>query len=103
MSEAAVRARMSKADWAMLVALSLLWGGSFLFVGLAVRELPPLTIVVARVALAAFALGLLLRLSGTPMPREGQVWAAFFTMGVLNNVVPFTLIAWGQSHIASGL
>src|SRR3954469_9942362 len=103
MSEAAVRARMSKADWAMLVALSVLWGGSFLFVGLAVRELPTLTIVVVRVAVAALALNLVLRLGGARLPREGRIWAAFFAMALLNNAIPFTLIAWGQSHIASGL
>jgi drug/metabolite transporter (DMT)-like permease len=101
--DAAVKARMGKAEWAMLIALSVLWGGSFLFVGLAVRELPPLTIVLARVAVAALALNLMLRLGGILLPREGRIWAAFFAMALLNNAIPFTLIAWGQSHIASGL
>ncbi len=94
---------MDLTDWSLLVALSILWGGSFFFVGIAVRELPPLTIVAMRVALAALALGGLLRILGLPMPRDRRTWAAFFGMGALNNLVPFCLIVWGQTQIASGV
>lgn len=94
---------MQGREWAMLLALALLWGGSFFFNGVAVRELPPFTLVWLRVALAAAALLLALRLLGQPMPRERRVWAAFLGMGLLNNVIPFALIVWGQGHIASGL
>ncbi|CAO3353750.1 DMT family transporter [Azospirillum melinis] len=94
---------MDLTDWGLLVALSILWGGSFFFVGIAVRELPPLTIVAMRVALAALALGGLLRILGLPMPRDRRTWVAFFGMGVLNNLVPFCLIVWGQTQIASGV
>jgi hypothetical protein len=94
---------MSLLDWALLLALSLLWGGSFFFVGVAVIVLPPFTIVLLRVAIAALALHLVLRLTGTAMPWDGRIWLAFFGMGLLNNVIPFSLIAWGQTHIASGL
>lgn len=103
MAEAEINRRMGAAEWGLLLALSVLWGGSFLFVGFAVRELPPLTIVVARVALAALALHLVLRAGGRALPRDRRVWAAFFAMGLLNNAVPFTLIAWGQAYIASGV
>ena len=103
MAQTAIHARMTAAEWALLVGLSVLWGGSFLFVGVAVAELPPLTIVVARVALAAAALLLALRFMGVALPRERRVWVAFLGMGVLNNAIPFTLIAWGQGHIASGV
>ena len=68
----------------MLLALSVLWGGSFLFVGLALRELPPLTIVVARVALAALALHVVLAATGGAMPRDRRLWVAFAWMAVLN-------------------
>jgi drug/metabolite transporter (DMT)-like permease len=94
---------MGAREWGMLLALSVLWGGSFLFVGVAVKELPPLTIVVLRVGLAALALHVLLQVRGMGMPRDPQLWATFFVMGVLNNAIPFTLIAWGQGHIASGV
>ncbi|WP_298374326.1 DMT family transporter [Azospirillum sp.] len=87
----------------MLVALSVLWGGSFFFVGVAVKALPPLTIVSLRVVLAAVALGVLMRALGMRMPRGGSLWAAFFGMGVLNNLIPFCLIVWGQTQIASGV
>ncbi|MFL5190407.1 MAG: DMT family transporter, partial [Microvirga sp.] len=94
---------MTASDWALLAILSIVWGGSFLFVGVAVRELPPLTIVALRVVTAASALLLTLRLMGVDLPRTRQVWSAFLGMSILNNVIPFTLIVWGQSHIASGL
>ncbi|MBP2300200.1 DMT family transporter [Azospirillum picis] len=94
---------MDLTDWSLLVALSILWGGSFFFVGIAVRELPPFTIVAMRVALAALALGGLLRILGLPMPRDRRTWIAFFGMGALNNLIPFCLIVWGQTQIASGV
>lgn len=103
MTEAAISRSMGATEWALLIVLSVLWGGSFLFVGLAVRELPPITIVVARVALGALALGCVLYATGRALPRDGRVWAAFLGMGLLNNATPFTLIVWGQSHIASGV
>ncbi len=94
---------MGGREWAMLLALSVLWGGSFLFNGVAVRELPSFTLVWLRVAVAAGALLLALGLLRQRMPTEGQAWAAFFGMGLLNNALPFALIVWGQHHIASGL
>lgn len=103
MMQASVQKTMTASDWALLAVLSIVWGGSFLFVGVAVRELPPLTIVALRVVTAASALLLILKLMGVDLPRTRQVWAAFLGMSILNNVVPFTLIVWGQSHIASGL
>ena len=90
-------------EWAMLLALAVLWGGSFFFNAVAVRELPSFTLVWLRVAVAAATLLLVLRLVGQRMPTGGRVWAAFFGMGLLNNVIPFVLIVWGQHHIASGL
>lgn len=94
---------MGTAEWAMLIALSVLWGGSFLFVGLLVKVWPPLTIVTARVLVAALALWLFARLMRIEIPFTRPVWLAFLGMGLLNNVIPFCLIVWGQTHIASGL
>lgn len=103
MTQPAVNRTMTAAEWAMLLALSLLWGGSFFFVGVAVAELPTFTIVAVRVVLAALILLVVIRLSGQQMPTGRRVWLAFLAMGFLNNVVPFSLIVWGQGHIASGL
>ncbi|MCC7272323.1 MAG: DMT family transporter [Alphaproteobacteria bacterium] len=94
---------MTAPEWAMLLALALLWGGSFFFVGVAVGALPPLTIVLVRVGLAATALLAVLALLRTGVPRGAAAWRAFAVMGFANNVVPFGLIVWGQGHIASGL
>lgn len=94
---------MGGREWAMLLTLAILWGGSFFFNGVAVCELPPLTLVWLRVAIAAAALLFALRVLGIAMPTDRRVWAAFLGMGLLNNVIPFSLIVWGQHHIASGL
>jgi len=98
-----IHTRMGALEWALLLILSILWGGSFFFVGVAVKVLPPFTLVVLRVGLAALALQLVLRARGLGMPRDGGSWGAFFGMGLLNNMIPFSLIVWGQSQIASGL
>ncbi|MEM9963312.1 MAG: DMT family transporter [Pseudomonadota bacterium] len=94
--------RMGPVEWALLVALAVLWGGSFFLVGVAVAELPPLTIVVLRVGLAAAVLLPLAAALGD-LSLSRSVWLAFLGMGVLNNAIPFTLIVWGQTQIASGL
>ena len=95
--------QMDRNAWATLVALSVLWGGSFFFVGVAVRELPPLTIAASRVGIAALTLLVMLRLGGMALPRGLAIWSAFAAMGLLNNVIPFSLFIWGQSQIPSGL
>ncbi|CAO4153832.1 DMT family transporter [Methylorubrum extorquens] len=94
---------MSLFEWAMLLGLSVLWGGSFFFTGVALSALPPLALVVLRVGLAALILNAALPLAGLRLPRGRDVWVAFFGMGLLNNVLPFCLIVWGQTQIASGL
>lgn len=98
-----VRRSMTALEWGMLIALSVLWGGSFFFVGVIVEDLPPLTIVVLRVGLAAIALHVVVLAIGQRMPAGLGIWAAFCGMGVLNNAIPFGLIVWGQTQIASGL
>lgn len=94
---------MSARDWIMMTFLSVIWGGSYLFNGIAVQELPPFTIVATRVGLAALTLQIGLRIAGIAMPRAPKIWLTFFSMGLLNNLIPFSLIVWAQGHIASGL
>lgn len=95
--------RMGSTEWLLLVALSVLWGGSFFFNAIAVAELPPFVVVLARVGLAATALLVIVRLSGLSLAACRPLWRAFLAMGVLNNLIPFTLFLWGQTQIASGL
>lgn len=94
---------MNPLEWAILLILSVIWGGAFFFNAVAVAEIPVFTVVVSRVAIAALVLFILLRLTGRAMPTDRVAWAAFFGMGLLNNAIPFTLIVWGQQHIASGV
>lgn len=94
---------MTAAEWALMLALSLLWGGSFFFNAIAVAALPVLTVVLSRVALAALLLLAVCRMLGERIPLSRPVLAAFLGMGLLNNAVPFALIVWGQAHIASGV
>ncbi len=95
--------RMGATEWLLLILLSILWGGAFLFGKVAVAELRPFTVVLGRVGLAALALLLIVRISGLRMPATPGAWAPFFALGLLNNIVPFSLIFWGQTQIASGL
>ncbi|ODS54850.1 MAG: ABC transporter permease [Agrobacterium sp. SCN 61-19] len=94
---------MSLTGWALLLALSVLWGGSFFFSKVALSELPPLTVVLARVAIATLTLLVYLRIRRQPIPTDAATWTAFFGMGLFNNLIPFTLLFWGQTQIASGL
>ncbi len=94
---------MGAVEWAMLLLLSLLWGGSFFFVGVAVDHVPPLTLVTLRVGLAAVVLWAVVAVLGRSIPRGAQAWGALLGLGFLNNVVPFSLLVWAQQTIASGL
>jgi drug/metabolite transporter (DMT)-like permease len=94
---------MTSLEWGMMLVLALFWGGSFLFVGIAVKELPPLTIVATRVSLAALILWIFARAVGIALPKSWRALRAFFLMGLINNVIPFGLIAFGQTQLASGL
>jgi drug/metabolite transporter (DMT)-like permease len=94
---------MGLLEWALLIALSVLWGGTFFFAEVALREVGPLFLVSARVGLAALALVLMVYATGHGLPRSASLWGAFFVMGALNNLVPFSLIFWGQTRIAGGL
>jgi drug/metabolite transporter (DMT)-like permease len=94
---------MGATEWALLVTLSILWGGSFFFAKVAIQELPPLSIVFGRVAIAAVVLNALVSATRQRMPRDLSSWAAFSIMGMLNNFIPFSLIFWAQIEIDSGL
>ncbi|WP_247802388.1 DMT family transporter [Bradyrhizobium sp. 191] len=95
--------RIDARDWSLLAVLSILWGGSFFFNGAALRELPPLTLVLLRVALGAAILLPLLRMQGIGFPIGATGWKPFVAIGLLNNAIPFSLIVIGQTFIPSGL
>jgi drug/metabolite transporter (DMT)-like permease len=94
---------MGVTEWLLLVTLSLLWGGSFFFNAVALADLPPFTVVFVRVAIAALVLGLIITITGQTPRLSASLCLAFLVMGLLNNVIPFSLIVWGQTRIGSGL
>ncbi|MDF1719075.1 MAG: DMT family transporter [Minwuia sp.] len=95
--------RMGAAEWTMMLALSLLWGGTFFFVEIALTELGPLTLVLGRVFFGALTLWGVVLVSGAPLPRSLTDLRDLAVMGLLNNAIPFTLIFWGQVWITGGL
>jgi drug/metabolite transporter (DMT)-like permease len=95
--------RIDARDWSLLGLLSILWGGSFFFNGFVLKQLPPLTVVFLRVAIAALILLPLLFVYRIRLPKGLSGWRPFFAIGFLNNVLPFSLIVIGQTYIPSGL
>jgi drug/metabolite transporter (DMT)-like permease len=94
---------MSRADWAILLALSVLWGGSFFFIGIAIRSVTPLTLVLIRVSFGATLLWLWQALRRAPLGLALHHAPALTVLALLNNVLPFLLFAWAQEVIPSGL
>ena len=88
---------------ALLIALSVLWGGTFFFAEVALAEVRPLTLVFARVGIAAAAGARGVRRAGSACRAALALWLAFLVMGALNNLIPFSLIFWGQTRITGGL
>jgi len=88
---------------ALLLLLSALWGSSYAFIKLGVATIPPITFIAARTVIASLLLLAILRLRGVRMPRDGLQWRRFAIQALLNSVVPFTLIAWGERSLDSGL
>lgn len=98
-----IRLTMNPLDWTLLILLSILWGGSFFFIEIVVKVMPPLTLVALRVSLAALALWSFAAVFRVKVVFPARVWLAFLIMGLLNNAIPFTLLAFAQVEIASAL
>ena len=94
---------ISSAAWISMAALGAIWGASFVSVRIALDEIGPLTAVAHRTFWAMLVLwGIVLALR-MPVPRDARIWFGFLVMGLLNNLIPFSLMAWGQLHVESGL
>ena len=100
---APVQKTISPRAWAELLALSLIWGASFLSIRIALNEIGPLTAVAHRTGWAMVILWAYVVIRRFPIPADPRIWGAFLIMGFLNNVIPFSLMAWGQLHIETGL
>jgi drug/metabolite transporter (DMT)-like permease len=100
---APINLRMGAAEWGMLILLSILWGGSFFFLSIALREVPPFTLVLARLGLSSLLMLGFMAATRRVMPRRAGLWRALFLLALLNTALPFSLFAYAQTDIASGL
>ena len=98
-----IRFRMGASEWGILILLSILWGGSFFFLEVALGELPPLTLVLCRVCLSALLMVAFMAITRRTMSKHRGLWPTLFLLATLNNAIPFSLFAYAQTHIASGL
>ena len=94
---------MTRQAWMLLLLLSLIWGASFLFIEIALKVMGPVTLVFFRVLVGAFCLLAYLRIRQKTLPTSIGFWAPVFMMGLLNNVIPFSLISYGQVFITGGM
>lgn len=98
-----IRTVMGVTEWTLLVILGALWGGSYFFGKVALAQLPPFTVAVCRLGLAAVVLHVVARAAGYALPGSARAGRRFWVMGLLNNAIPMSLILWGQISIGSGL
>ncbi|MAT96340.1 MAG: EamA family transporter [Anaerolineaceae bacterium] len=94
---------MKLKNFLLLILLAALWGPSFLFIKVAVAEIPPLTLVLGRVGLAAVLLTVFLLVQGKSLPRSRTIWRHLAMMGLVHNAIPFVLFGWGEQYIDSAL
>ena len=94
---------LSSRAWIEMLLLGCIWGGSFLSIRIALDEINPLTAVAHRTFWAMLVLWVVVLVWRLPIPRKPMIWFAFLVMGLLNNVIPFSLMTWGQLYIESGL
>lgn len=94
---------MSRGSLVRLCVLACLWGSSFLFIKLALSGLAPVQIVLGRLSAGALVLLTIVTLRRQRMPREPRLWAHLALMGLVANIIPFTLFGFGEERITSGL
>lgn len=90
-------------SWFILILLGAIWGASYLFIAVGVKEIPPFTFVEGRALIAAIVLFVAMRWRGERLPRTRREWLPLIGMGIFNGVIPYTLITWGEIYISSGL
>lgn len=93
---------MGAPEWVLLLALAGIWGSSFFFYKVLVSTIPPFTVVLARVGIAALVLHFVLFIQRRPMSLS-LPWRSFFLLGLLNCAVPFSLFVWGETRVSSGV
>lgn len=90
-------------ELALLLVLATLWGASYTFIRVAVATIPPITLIAGRTAIAGLLLLIIMHWRGVRMPRDAATWRRFLFQACLNSVIPWTMIAWGERTLDSGL
>src|ERR1700680_2348206 len=98
-----LKKRNMAVEFALLVLLATLWGGSYTFIKLGVATIRPVTLIAARTAIAGVLLLLVMRARGLRLPRDAATWRRFLFQACLNSVIPWTMIAWGERSLDAGL
>ncbi len=96
-------ARPTPLDLVLLVVLAFIWGSSFTVIKVIVKDIPPLSLTATRIAVAAVVLAAAARVLRQEWPRGRRVWGWIVAAGLTGNVLPFSLISWGEERIDSGL
>lgn len=92
----------SLTNWLSILALGVIWGGTFMVVSIALQGYGPLTVACARTTLGAAALLVLMRALNRPLPSfDGRMWKYLIIIGLLNTALPFALLSWGQQYVPS--
>lgn len=92
----------SLTNWLSILALGVIWGGTFMVVSIALQGYGPLTVACARTTLGAAALLVLMRALNRPLPSfDGRMWKYLIVIGLLNTALPFALLSWGQQYVPS--
>lgn len=99
----AIRTAMGSVEWLLLILLGVIWGSGFFFAHIAVTEIPPLTLVLLRVGIAAVALHVYLLAIGVSFAPALSRWRLFVALSLSNNIVPFALIFTGQTVLGAGV
>lgn len=90
-------------DYSMLIVLAAVWGGSFMFIKIAVETIPAATLTLGRLAIAAAILYLIARIIGEKFPTGWCIWGLITICAITGNALPFTLISWGEVKVDSGV
>ncbi|MEL7469355.1 MAG: DMT family transporter [Pseudomonadota bacterium] len=90
-------------EYLLLALLALLWGASYLFLKVALAEIPPVTLIAVRVTIAALFLMLVMRVRSEHMPRDRRSWRMLLIQSFLNAIGAWIILAWGQQFVSAGL
>ena len=92
-----------RVDYLLLALLALLWGSSYIFIKIALQDLPPITLIAARVTGAAVFLLLVAAWRKDRLPRDRRTWGMLFVQAIFNSIGAWTILAWGQQFVDAGL